>query len=208
MVQKKQDTAQLDADIKSSETRRKVSLNDYDFFNESFRYESDTGKLYFKVRPRKYFKKEHSYLISAKNEGKEAGYVWNRKKGKPYIKVNVAYGNFYAHRIAWLLFYGSIPDDLEIDHINGDGTDNRISNLRLVNRVTNSRNMMRSLSNTSGVTGVWWSNQKKMWIAEIKVHRKKIHLGVFSSIELAKIARKDAEAKYKFHKNHGSDRLI
>lgn len=45
-----------------------------------------------------------------------------------------------AHRLAWLLFYGNDPGNRDIDHINQDKADNRISNLRLATRSQNSAN--------------------------------------------------------------------
>jgi hypothetical protein len=61
---------------------------------------------------------------------------------------------------------------------------------------------MRS-DNTSGITGVTWHSQRGKWLAQIWVNGKKVHLGVFLSIDDAARARKDAEIKYSFHENHG-----
>lgn len=58
------------------------------------------------------------------------GYLIIKFKGKQYK----------AHRLCWLLYYGSIDDTLVIDHLNGDKLDNRISNLRLVLMAENNRN--------------------------------------------------------------------
>jgi hypothetical protein len=65
-----------------------------------------------------------------------------------------------------------------VDHINRDPLDNRISNLRLVNRTTNNRS--KRVSGKSRFPGVSWHKQKRKWRAQITVDRKQIHLGLFA----------------------------
>lgn len=59
-----------------------------------------------------------------------------------------------VHRLVWELHYGEIPSGMFIDHINGDALDNEISNLRLVTREGNARNVRMRKDNTSGITGI------------------------------------------------------
>ena len=73
-----------------------------------------------------------------------------------------------------------------------------------VNRVTNLRNKKQYTTNTSGVTGVCWHKNKGKWMAQISVKSRFIYLGYFDSFKDAKFARKAAEIKYGFHKNHGA----
>lgn len=61
---------------------------------------------------------------------------------------------YKVHRVVWELFNGVIGNDREVDHINGDSSDNKLSNLRLVSHAVNMRNTKRRRRNTSGVTGV------------------------------------------------------
>lgn len=91
--------------------------------------------------------------------------------------------------------------ELQIDHINGDVTDNRISNLREVSASVNGQNCKRRHDNTTGVTGV--SRTKNSFRAEICVAGKRHRLGQFRSIEQAIAARKLAEREMGFHENHG-----
>lgn len=64
----------------------------------------------------------------------------NRRKDTAYIVLCVDHKKVYAHRAAWMLAHGDIPQGMVIDHINGDGTDNRLCNLRLVTKSVNQRN--------------------------------------------------------------------
>lgn len=108
-----------------------------------------------------------------------------------------------AHRLIWEMHNGPIPNGMQIDHINHIRHDNRIENLRLVSNQENSKNNSMRKNNTSGVTGVCWNKQKGKWMAKIKVDYKTINLGLYSDIEKAVEARKQAEELYGFHENHG-----
>jgi hypothetical protein len=112
-------------------------------------------------------------------------------------------GKYYkAHRLAWLYVHGEFPPN-EIDHINGNGIDNRLDNLRPVTSSENSQNQKMRDNNKSGVMGVYWYNKSKKWLARIRVNTKEIHLGVYKDLELAALVRAEAEVKYGFHPNHG-----
>lgn len=107
-----------------------------------------------------------------------------------------------GHRVAWAIHYGSWPEG-EIDHINGDRTDNRIANLRDVGRTENGRNLCLSRRNKSGVLGVSWDAQRERWFASIRHQGKSVALGRFDSLEAASAARRRAEQDFGFHQNHG-----
>lgn len=109
---------------------------------------------------------------------------------------------YKAHRLAWYLYYGIWPTGV-IDHINGDGLDNRICNLRDVELSDNNKNIRKSKKNTSGVIGVSWIRSRQLWQASIQVNGKSINLGLFRTKYAAAYARHAASIKYGFHKNHG-----
>lgn len=133
--------------------------------------------------------------------GMKAGYV-NESRGIPYERIKVDGKAYKTHRLAWLYVHGKFPDG-EIDHINGNTLDNRICNLRDVTRQDNCKNRTKRSDNKSGVNGVVWYPPSQKWQASIAHDKKTIHLGYFSDIECAKKARKEAEAKYGYHSNHG-----
>ena len=97
----------------------------------------------------------------------------------------------YLHRIIM-----DEPEDLVVDHINGDILDNCRNNLRIVTRQQNNMNQGISKNNKSGVSGVHWNKTNDKWRAKIAYKYKDIHLGCFEKLEDATKARKDAEMKY------------
>ena len=139
--------------------------------------------------------------------GDIAGYHHKTQDGKVYIQTSIDGVKHYGHRLAWFYMTGEFPAG-QIDHINGDGTDNRWSNLRSVTHAANSKNQKLRSTNTSGVTGVYWAEARGKWCASITVEGKTISLGRHDTIEEAKEARLKAERDYGFHENHGSVRPL
>lgn len=107
-----------------------------------------------------------------------------------------------AHRVAWALYYGEWPKG-QIDHINGDRSDNRIVNLRVVTPLENRRNQRLSRRNSSGFHGVSWCATRGKWRATINVEGSCVVLGRFTSKDEAIASRRAAEQRYGFHPNHG-----
>lgn len=70
-----------------------------------------------------------------------------------------------------------------VDHIDGDGLNNRRANLRPATHAENMRNRKMQRNNTSGYRGVSWHSGSKKWRAKIKVDRQVRHLGVFAKAE-------------------------
>ena len=136
-------------------------------------------------------------IWNAKHAGKEITTVSNHG----YIRFSIFDGLFLGHRVAWTLHHGVLPSG-EIDHINGDRTDNRIENLRDVTTAENNKNLAKRIENTSGTTGVC-RGRVNAWRAFINVNGEHKHLGEFNVKTDAVIARKAAESLYGFHQNHG-----
>lgn len=123
-----------------------------------------------------------------------------------YRKVRFKGSSYFAHRVAWFLYYCNQPK--EIDHINHDRLDNRISNLREVSRKENLRNKGLTKINRSGTMGVRWDKDRNRWRSSIKIDGKLIHLGRYLKKIDAIAARKAAEIKYGFHENHGTGHAV
>ena len=132
--------------------------------------------------------------------GSIAGTVIRRR----YRQVMVDGKCYLGHRLAWLYVHGEFPSG-EVDHVNGNRDDNRIENLRVVDRQGNSRNMKIRSDNSSGAVGVAWNKARGMWRARIGVNNQDIILGYFDDLDEAITARSEASKKYGFHENHGRE---
>ena len=130
-------------------------------------------------------------------QGDPVGYAHSQG----YLSVAVGGSEYLVHRIIWLMQTGSWP--VQIDHINHDRADNRWRNLREVESRDNQLNMGLRKNNSSGVQGIRVLPSGKFH-AYIMVNRKQIALGSYDDIDEAISARKQAEIRYGFHKNHGS----
>ena len=88
------------------------------------------------------------------------------------------------------------PDGMEVDHINGDGLDNRKVNLRLATRAQNLRNTHRP-KGRAGYRGIYWHGRNRMYHASIRHEGKKHSLGYYYDAEQA--ARAYDHAAYHLH---------
>jgi Rieske Fe-S protein len=91
------------------------------------------------------------------------------------------------------------PGGLVIDHIDGDGLNNRRANLRLAAHAENMRNQRLRSDSTSGHKGVNWDSTRGKWVARIWLSGKCRHLGCFTSVESASEAYAAA-----IHESHGA----
>lgn len=135
-----------------------------------------------------------TWKVSTSNRVK-VGDVAGCPDGHGYLLISVQSRLYKAHRLAWLYVSGTWPTD-QIDHINRNKTDNRITNLRDVTQKQNLQNKSKRSDNTSGYPGVSWHKSYSKWVARIKHNYKDIHLGYFSILEAAISARKAAEKLY------------
>lgn len=116
----------------------------------------------------------------------KAGMVIGNKANhiKGYVQISVDGVPVLAHRLAMLYMTGSMPNE-ETDHINGNRTDNRWSNLRAVSTAINSQNKRSAQRNSrSGVLGVW--KTKSGWASQITVLGKRKVLPMSATMDEAK----------------------
>lgn len=103
-----------------------------------------------------------------------------------YFRVWVFGRKYFVHQIIACLMTGSWPDK-NIDHKDGNGLNNKWSNLRMATRAQNSMNSKRYSNNLSGYKGVTLF-MGKYWMSRIKVNGKQTFLGYFKTAEAAHTA--------------------
>lgn len=160
-------------------------------------YDPETGEVVWKER-------QGDQSFNTLRAGKPAGNIHRPIKSKTdYMRIRVMSVLYPMHRVAWAAHYGEWPTG-SIDHIDGNGLNNRIENLRDVTSRENSINCRMSSNNTTGVNGVW--RNAHGFVAEIMVNRKKISLGSYGTIGEARAARLAADKLYGFYHAHGSEK--
>lgn len=141
---------------------------------ERLRYTPKDGKVWWVFHPR-----WPSY------SGREAGNMMSNG----YRKVKFCGKQYLIHRIAWLLHHGSWPIG-DIDHIDGNPSNNKLSNLRDVPHRVNIQNRKSATSkNKTGFLGV--VKRKNKFAAHIHKNGKQVYLGLFPTAELAHQAYKE-----------------
>jgi len=102
-----------------------------------------------------------------------------------YNHISISKRIYEAHRLAWLYVHGQFPAN-QLDHKNGQRSDNRLDNLRLATHAQNVQNQVKpSKNNKSGYLGVCWSKSNSAWAAQIKVSGKILQLGRFADPTVA-----------------------
>lgn len=89
-----------------------------------------------------------------------------------------------------------MPDAIQVDHINHNGLDNRMSNLRACTNRENNCNKNFSRNPLSGYTGIRFNSKVGSYYVRIMVNKKEISLGHYNSLDAAIDAREQGELKY------------
>lgn len=124
--------------------------------------------------------------------GKRKDLIAQSLSKRGYYVVCLRGRRFYVHRVIFAMIHGYMPN--MIDHVDGDKTNNAISNLRPACHSLNGWNT--AASGASGVTGVHWDKQTGKWKAAITVNGRNKSLGRFASIDEAHRARLDAQKRF------------
>ena len=134
---------------------------------------------------------EVSNFCNVKN--KLTGKILKPGNRSGYHCINVCnYGkikNVLVHRLVAIAFIDNPFNKACVDHINNDKTNNNLSNLRWVTMQENNMNRSINYNNTSTIKGVSWNKRDRRWRAYIRLHGKEIHIGLYNTLEEARIAR-------------------
>lgn len=129
-------------------------------WNEIFDYSEDSPSgLIWKVP--QYFKGTPNYDRVGKPVGSK---LKNKNRNTEYWAVGLSEdrkrSTYLIHRIIWVMINGQVNDNLDIDHIDQNGLNNKIHNLRMVEKSINSRNKKKRCDNKSGVCGISYQSDK------------------------------------------------
>jgi hypothetical protein len=144
-----------------------------DSLNEILEYDKQSGNLIWK------------------KSRKVAGCI-SRNGYTAYRRLRIDKKLYMAHRLVWLMIRGADPGLDEIDHRDGDGLNNRVSNLRKVRPSVNRRNLVRKRRNPYP-TGVYYILRSQKFTATIKHDGNQKHLGMFNTMLEAYECRLRAE---------------
>jgi hypothetical protein len=168
---------------------------------ELLNYDFETGKLFWRYRERRWFKSNAAHAsFNARFANKEAFH-----HSHPVNKYKTGYilnESHKAHHLIWTMCFGYWPKK-QIDHIDGDRTNNRITNLREVTLAENLKNQSIYSNNTSGMQGVTFKKKLNKWAVRANNNGKRLHLGYYENFDDAIRVRKQAEIDYGYHPNHG-----
>lgn len=173
-------------------------LLNQEYVKECLIYDPNTGVFTWKQRPLHHFKSDHACKAwNGRYANKRAGCY--DKRGYLFISLNNKL--YTGHQLAFMFMKGWFPE--EIDHKNRVKSDNRWSNLRDVDRQTNTRNSSQRSDNVSGRVGVTWNTTTGKWVAQIGVSGSVKYLGVFEKFDDAVASREKAEKSHRFNQGHG-----
>lgn len=150
----------------------KLTKEDEDYLRDNLRYDPETGELWW-TKP--FFHRKLDKPVGTINRKGYLSFCNSLPSGKkPYLS---------CHRVCWFLQHKEWPK-LQVDHINGDRSDNRIDNLRVATVQENNRNS-KSRTGSSKYKGVSWHVQSLKWQAICSDGIKNRHLGIYTSEEEA-----------------------
>lgn len=146
-----------------------------DWLHENLSYDPSTGIFHWKIRP-------------ARNV--PVGSLAGRKDNSGRWGINIKNKKYASHRLAWLYVHGAWPPtEVQIDHINRDPGDNRITNLRCV---TGSQNCMNRTYTVRGLNGeprhATFHKSSGRWQSQAWINGKCRYLGLYKTFEEARSA--------------------
>ena len=128
--------------------RQRQTLLSYDEAKKMVAYDPESGSLTWLL-----IEGEKSKIWQIRRI-RAVGRIADKTTPEGYRRIRLKNQNWLSHRIVWLLFYGEWPND-EVDHIDGDGLNNKISNLRIATSQQNKWNSRVHKSNKLGMRNIF-----------------------------------------------------
>ena len=137
-------------------------------------------------------------IIDAEDYAMVSAFKWsltNNKSGHPYARTAIWHSGKQKHiRMHRMIL--DAPEGIHIDHINGNGLDNRRCNLRFCNDMQNQQNGSSRRGSSSKYKGVSYHKRDNKWIAQIRRNKKLCYLGMFEKEAEAARAYNRAAKEY------------
>jgi len=159
---------------------RTDSLPPIETIREAFSYDAETGILRWAER---------------RNHRTRRGAAVGSRTPKGHLRVVIDGQPILVHRVIWAHVYGTWPEN-QIDHINGNPSDNRLSNLRPATNRQNQCNAKTRVDNTTGRVGVYWAANVGKWRPMIRLNGKNVCLGLYETFPEAVAVREQAEREH------------
>jgi len=147
----------------------KMSRIDVNTLRKIISYDPGNGELRWKIKKG-----------TKGKPGKLAGSI-HKDHNTYYLRITINYKIYSGHHIAFAIHYGRWPGKL--DHIDRDGLNNRILNLREATDSQNQFNRSKEITNTTGYKGVY--NDRGAYVAQIYKYNKKYYLGRYKTVKEA-----------------------
>lgn len=164
-----------------------------EYLRERLNYDPETGTFTWLSRRIKKLYASHYKIWNTRYAGTSAGSAGHVNR---YLEIKIDYRTYKAHRLAFLYMTGKLPPaNMSVDHRDGNGLNNRWTNLRLATCSQNCGNARIPKNNTSGFKGVSYVKATCLYHAYITVNRRRTNLGFFNTPEEAAMAYKMASQK-------------
>ena len=188
----------------------KIALLTLPYLRAHFKYMPELGQVHWQDhRPRDHFLTRAAYHhYHVRSAGRRAGCCLTKPNGTKYWAVTIPLPGdagiigMRESRLAWLLVHGRWPMN-DLDHIDNDGCNNKMGNLREATSAENHQNRSHSRNSKSGVIGVCYCNTYHLWIASVGIAGKKIRRYCKTREEAIKVR---AELKARYHPFQPNDR--
>ena len=136
---------------------------------------------------------QHEILVGEKDFEEVAAFpgTWHVRKGGNtfYARTRIRDANGKQKKVQMHRVILDPPADMQVDHRNHNGLDNRRENIRIVTHGENNRNRIDNVEFQSDVDGVSWNNRARAWWANPWVNGKREHLGFFDEERIAVAAK-------------------
>lgn len=153
--------------------------SDYELIAPILGYEPASGRFFWKC-DRRMGRTGKGHVVAV--SGSDAGGI---SSDTGYVQIRVAKKKRFGHRLAFLLMTGSWPVG-QVDHFNGDRSDNRWENLRDVPQPVNAQNLRSARADSKLVVmGVQFHQKKRKYAARIRIGGRSKCLGYFESQDQA-----------------------